>query len=882
MKYYLEDTEKIFSQLKSSPQGLSRQEAEKRLAEHGPNKLAEAKKPSLLSRFIKQLMDPMIIILLAAALISGITSAYAHESFADVFIILFVVIINAVLGVYQESKAEAAIEALQKMAAATSKVLRDGQVTQVPSSELVPGDVVLLEAGDAVPADGRIIECASLKIEEAALTGESVPVNKLIQALNLENGQKDVPLGDRKNMVYMGSTVVYGRGRALIVDTGMQTEMGKIADAITKAEDQATPLQLKLAQLSKVLSYLVIGICIFIFLFSLIRSGDFSGAMILDTFMVAVSLAVAAIPEGLAAVVTIVLSIGVTNMSRRNAVIRRLTAVETLGCTEVICSDKTGTLTQNKMTVVEHAGADERLLAQAMALCSDAQLGADGQAVGEPTECALVNYAAKLGLNKTELQNRMPRQGEAPFDSQRKMMSTLHTSEEGLIQFTKGAPDEVLKLCTHILTEEGVQPLTDGLREQVLSQNKAMADRALRVLGAAQRRWDAPPSDTEPSTLEQDMTFIGLTGMIDPVRPEVKAAISQCKQAGIRPIMITGDHRDTAVAIAMELGIITDPSQAITGAELDHISDKEFEKKITQYAVYARVQPEHKVRIVNAWKARGKITAMTGDGVNDAPSIKSADIGVGMGITGTDVTKNVADMVLADDNFATIVVAVEEGRRIYDNIRKAIQFLLASNLSEVLSIFAATVMGFTILKPVHILWINLITDCFPALALGMEKGEKDLMQRQPRSSKEGIFSGGLGAGVTYQGLLISLVTLAAYFIGHYMEAGVWEIAPSADGITMAFLTMSMAEIFHSFNMRSQHGSIFSMKSHNLYLYGAMVLSLLLTTAVISIPWLSSLFEFEHISLAEYGVAMLLAFSVIPVVELIKWIQRTVHRRKETA
>lgn len=880
MKYYLEDTEKIFSQLKSSPQGLSRQEAEKRLAEHGPNKLAEAKKPSLLSRFVKQLMDPMIIILLAAALISGITSAYAHESFADVFIILFVVIINAVLGVYQESKAEAAIEALQKMAAATSKVLRDGQVTQVPSSELVPGDVVLLEAGDAVPADGRIIECASLKIEEAALTGESVPVNKLIQALNLENGQKDVPLGDRKNMVYMGSTVVYGRGQAVIVDTGMQTEMGKIADAITKAEDQATPLQLKLAQLSKVLSFLVIGICIFIFLFSLIRSGDFSGAMILDTFMVAVSLAVAAIPEGLAAVVTIVLSIGVTNMSRRNAVIRRLTAVETLGCTEVICSDKTGTLTQNKMTVVEHAGSDERLLAQAMALCSDAQLGADGQAVGEPTECALVNYAAKLGLNKTELQNRMPRQGEAPFDSQRKMMSTLHAAEAGLVQYTKGAPDEVLKLCTHILTEEGIQPMTDGLRDQVLAQNKAMADRALRVLGAAQRQWDAMPSDTEPATLEQDMTFIGLVGMIDPVRPEVKAAITQCKQAGIRPIMITGDHRDTAVAIAMELGIISDPSQAITGAELDHISDKEFEKKITQYSVYARVQPEHKVRIVNAWKARGKITAMTGDGVNDAPSIKSADIGVGMGITGTDVTKNVADMVLADDNFATIVVAVEEGRRIYDNIRKAIQFLLASNLSEVLSIFAATVMGFTILKPVHILWINLITDCFPALALGMEKGEKDLMQRQPRSSKEGIFSGGLGSGVAYQGLLISLVTLAAYFIGHYMEAGVWEIAPSADGITMAFLTMSMAEIFHSFNMRSQHGSIFSMKSHNLYLYGAMILSLLLTTAVISIPWLSSLFEFEHISLAEYGVAMLLAFSVIPVVELVKWIQRTVHRHKE--
>ena len=809
MKFYLEQTPAVLQEVDSNPEGLSEQQALERLATQGKNKLQEAKKPSLVQRFMQQLKDPMIIILLAASLISGVTSAYAHESFADVFIILIVVVINAVLGVYQQNKAEAAIEALQQMAASTSKVLRDGQMTLVKSEDLVAGDVILLEAGDAVPADARVIECANMKIEEAALTGESVPVNKIVELLSL-NGQRDVSLGDRKNMVYMGSTVVYGRGRAVVTATGMNTEVGKIADAITKAEDQATPLQIKLSQLSKMLSLLVIGICVFIFAFSLIRGGDLSSATIVDTFMVAVSLAVAAIPEGLAAVVTIVLSIGVTTMSKRNAIIRRLTAVETLGCTEVICSDKTGTLTQNKMTVVDDFGDDPKLLAQAMALCSDAQLSSDGQAVGEPTECALVNYAFSLDISKNELQQAFPRVGEAPFDSMRKMMTTLHTGpENSYVQYTKGAPDEVLKRCSYVWKKDGIVPITQEIRDQILAENQRMASKALRVLCAAARSWEALPESFEPETLETNLTFVGLTGMIDPIRPEVLAAIDQCKAAGIRPIMITGDHRDTAVAIALDLGIITDPSQAITGADLDALDDKALAKSISHYSVYARVQPEHKVRIVNAWKARGKITAMTGDGVNDAPSIKSADIGVGMGITGTDVTKNVADMVLADDNFATIVVAVEEGRRIYDNIRKCIQFLLASNLSEVLSIFIATLMGFILLKPVHILWINLITDCFPALALGMEKGENNLMRRKPRSSKEGIFSGGLGTGVVYQGALITLITLGAYFIGHYMETGLWEITTSGHGMTMAFLTMSMAEIFHSFNMRSQRGSIFT-------------------------------------------------------------------------
>ncbi len=872
MKFYLEDLTKTFEALKSTPQGLSNAEAAKRLAEHGPNKLAEGKKVSLIRRFLQQLADPMTIILLAAALVSGITAAYAGESFADVFIILIVVVINAVLGVYQESKAEKAIEALQQMTAATSKVMRDGKLCHVKSEELVPGDVILLEAGDAVPADARIFESASMKVEEAALTGESVPVNKFIDTLTgRENG--DVSLGDRKNMVYMGSTVVYGRGQAVVAGTGMQTEMGKIADALTQARDEQTPLQKKLAQLSKILSFVVIGICIFIFAFSLIRSGNFSGASVLDTFMVAVSLAVAAIPEGLAAVVTIVLSMGVTNMSRRNAVIRKLTAVETLGCAQIICSDKTGTLTQNRMTVVDHFGEDEALLARAMALCSDAELDEKDVAVGEPTECALVQYACKLGLKKGDLKNQLPRVGEAPFDSMRKMMSTVHKTGGKFIQYTKGAPDEVLKRCTHMLKGGQVVEMTEALRGEILSANKAMADKALRVLAAAQREYDQMPQDTSPEALEADLTFIGLTGMIDPVRPEVVDAIKECRAAGIRPIMITGDHKDTAVAIAMELGIITDPSQAITGAQLDEISDEDFDRKVEEYSVYARVQPEHKVRIVNAWKKKGKITAMTGDGVNDAPSIKSADIGVGMGITGTDVTKNVADMVLADDNFATIVSAVEEGRRIYDNIRKAIQFLLASNLSEVLSIFIATLLGFTILKPVHILWINLITDCFPALALGTEKGEADLMKRPPRPSTDGIFAGGLGIEVAYQGVLVTLVTLAAYFIGHFMEAGVWEITNSPDGMTMAFLTMSMAEIFHSYNMRSQHGSIFTLKHHNFFLLGAMVISLILTTGVIYIPFLARAFEFETISLAEYAVAMGLAVLVIPIVEGVKFIRR---------
>ena len=874
---YLQSAEEVLCSQGSQRGGLTSQEAAARLEKHGPNRLQEAKKITNLQRFLQQLKDPMLLILMAAAAVSAVTSILSGEKLTEVIIILAVVLLNAVLGVVQESKAEAAIEALQTMTAATSKVLRDGKIVVLHSADLVPGDVVLLEAGDAVPADGRLLESASLKIEEAALTGESVPVNKTAETISAEG---DVPLGDRKNMCYMGSTVVYGRGSAVITATGMDTEMGKIAGVLARTEQEETPLQRKLTQLGKTLSYLVLAICIFIFVFDLLVEGDYSLEAILKTFMVAVSLAVAAIPEGLATVVTVVLSIGVTNMSKRGAVIRRLTAVETLGCTQVICSDKTGTLTQNKMTVVDHTGP-QRLLATAMALCSDAAWTEEG-AQGEPTEAALVNFAAETGLKKPLLEEQQPRVAEAPFDSSRKMMSTVHQIDGGFVQYTKGAPDEVLRLCTCYIESGEMRPMTEEKRRAILLENKAMADRALRVLAAAQRSWgDKLPEDISPETLEQDLCFIGLAGMIDPVRPEVKDAIHQCRKAGIRPVMITGDHKDTAVAIAKELDILDSADQAITGSALNDLTDEELAEAVPRYSVYARVQPEHKVRIVSAWKKRGAITAMTGDGVNDAPSIKTADIGVGMGITGTDVTKNVADMVLSDDNFATIVGAVGEGRRIYDNIRKTIQFLLASNMSEVLGVFTATLLGFTLLGPVHLLFINLITDCFPALALGLEKAEPDVMDRPPRDSHDGIFAGGLGLDILYQGVLITVITLASYIIGHCVEVGYFEMPSgvSPHGMTMAFLTMSMCEIFHSFNMRFQRRSIFSGHSHNKVLWAAMLGSLLITTLVLEVGPIADAFGFTPVGWAEYGIALALAVLVIPVVELVKFFQRRAAKKK---
>ena len=880
MEYYRQSSADTLHALDSTPDGLTQAQADERLARDGHNVLAEPPKPSVVKRFFAQLADPMILVLLAAALVSAVTSAYAHESFADVIIILLVVIINAVLGVYQESKAEQAIAALKELSAAHSRVLRGGKIVTVPSETLVVGDVLVLEAGDAVPADARVIESASLRAEEAALTGESVPVSKSADALTADG---EIGLGDRSNMLYLGSSIVYGRGRAVVTETGMQTQMGHIADALTQTKENKTPLQLRLSQLSRILTWLVLGICAIVFAVGVLRAGSISGRVVLDTFLIAVSLAVAAIPEGLAAVVTIVLSIGVTNMSRRSAVIRRLTAVETLGCAQVICSDKTGTLTQNRMTVTECAGRDEHLLATAMALCVDAVYDPDTDTVtGEPTEAALVRWAVAQGLSPSVLRAQYPRVAEAPFDSERKMMSTLHTDGSSVVQYTKGAPDVLLPLCDQIWINGRAEPMTDAHRAEIAARNRDMTGRALRVLAAGMRTYDALPGDTSPAALEQHLCFLGLAGMIDPVRPEVVDAIRACRSAGIRPIMITGDHVDTATAIAKELGLLAPGDEAVTGTELSAMDDDTFRRRLQHISVYARVQPEHKTRIVKAWRDAGFVTAMTGDGVNDAPSIRAADIGIGMGITGTDVTKNVADMVLADDNFATIVGAVEEGRRIYDNIRRAVKFLLGSNMSEVLSIFTATMLGFTILEPVHLLWINLLTDCFPALALGMERAEPDIMSRPPRSARESIFAHGVGFDCVYQGVMCAVLTLAAFFIGHYMEYGVWTVTNSPDGTTMAFLTLSMAEIFHSFNMRAHRASLFTLRTPNWALVGAAAASLALTTLCIYVPFLANAFDFTPISAAEYAVAMGLAFLVLPIVEGVKCVQRAAAKRRARA
>ena len=899
MKEYLSTTDAVLSELSSTASGLSSAEAESRLNRNGKNKLKEPEKEGFLKKFIGSFADPMILMLLAAALIQAIVTIVetVHSGseagigdFADVLVILVVVIINTIMSLVQESKAEAAMEALMQMTAATSKVLRNGEVTVIKSEDVVVGDIIVLEAGDAVPADCRVLESYSMKVEEAALTGESVPVTKVIDVLMCRDSQSgDIPLGDRKNMLYSGSTVVYGRGRAVVCAVGMDTEMGKIADALTQAEKEQTPLQKKMAELSQFLTKLVIGICIIVFAVGLIETlclsdKPFSIALLgessLNTFIAAIALAVAAIPEGLPAVVTIILSIGVTAMSKRQALIRKLTAVETLGCTQIICSDKTGTLTQNKMTVTDHYGTDELLLAKGMALCTDAEIDASGKVTGEPTEAALVSYAYSLGMSKLTLSAENQRIGEAPFDSCRKMMSTVHTTADGITQFTKGAPDEILKKCTFILSNGKTIPLDDAARADILAVNKRMADQALRVLALAIRTYPSIPADCSAEALECELTFVGLVGMIDPVRPEVKAAIDECRSAGITPVMITGDHKDTAVAIGKELGIIQDASQAIVGSELDRYSDEELADIVPKYSVYARVQPEHKTRIVKAWKARGMVTAMTGDGVNDAPSIKASDIGIGMGITGTDVTKGVADMVLADDNFATIVNAVEEGRKIYDNVCKVLQFQLSTNMSEVIIMFVASILHFDLLEPVHLLWINMVTDSLPGLALGMEKAEGDVMKRKPRATTDGIFSHGAGFDMIWQGIYLAVIELAAYFIGFRLENGslagsVFSNTVCVNAMAMAFLTVNFSEMFCAINMRSRTGSLFTMHSINWWLVGSFFVTTGLTLAAIYVPGLSTVFGIEPgtFQLNELLISFGLALSTIPVFELGKMLRR---------
>ena len=866
MKYYLKDIPTTLKELKTKTSGLSFVEAEKRLKENGLNELKETPKKSLFQSFIEQLTNPMIVVLIIAAVVSiaiGFFSEDSYHDYIEASIILIVVMVNSILGVFQESKAERAIEALKKMNAATAKVRRENRVLTIPAKEIVIGDIILLEAGDIIPADMRLTVSASLQIEEATLTGESIPVEKQIEVLKEEKDRK-ISLGDRINMAYLGSTVIYGRGEGIACACGMESEMGKIADMMQNVQEGETPLQKRLEVLSKNLSIIVLVICAIIFVASLLTTSENETSYI-ESFLIAISLAVAAIPEGLAAVVTIILSLGVTNMAKKGAIIRKLSAVETLGNAQVICSDKTGTLTQNKMSVIEYYGDLDELI-KALVLCNDSKISFEGDIIGDPTENALIDFALSQGINANDLNKEYPRVNEVPFDSKRKMMTTINKTKKGFVQYTKGALDEVLNISTHTLVKGKVVKLDNKQKDTILKNNFQQTKKGLRVLACSYKILDILPKESKSKELEQDMIFIGLVAMSDPIRLEVFQAVNSCKSAGIKVVMITGDHLDTAVTIATELGLIKDKQEAMTGQELDLLNDSEFSECFENIFVYARVQPDHKVRIVNMWKENGFVTAMTGDGANDAPAIKLGDIGVGMGITGTDVTKNVADMVLVDDNFATIVSAVEEGRRIYDNIKKTIQFLLSSNTSEVIAVFLASLSGFILFKPVHLLFINLITDSVPAIALGVEAAQPDIMSRPPIDKKDGIFSKGVIFDVIYQGLLISLLTLTAYFIidiNHNHEYA----------MTAAFLTMSMCEIFHAYNMRSQKQSIFTLKTHNLILWGAMIISFLLSVLIIYVPVLANAFSLKPLAIKEVLFSMFLAFSIIPLVEIIKFLQR---------
>lgn len=869
------DEKTALENLNSKSDGITSQEAVKRIGIYGKNELKEGKKKTVFEMFFEQFKNVMVIILLVAAVIAGVT----HD-ITDSIIILAVVIINAVLGVLQESKAEKALAALKKMSSPYAKVKRNGNVEQIKSEELVPGDIVLLEAGDYVPADMRLLQSASLKIEEAPLTGESVPVEKITAKID----KPDVVIGDRKNMAHSGSSVTYGRGTRVVTATGMNTEVGKIATHIESNDTQQTPLQRKLGEMTKYLTIGIIAVSIVIFL-----TGILQGRNYLEMMLTAISLAVAAIPEGLPAVITIVLAMGVQKMSKRNAIIRKLSAVETLGSTEIICSDKTGTLTQNKMTVKEvYLDGETRnaedlseesnsmaIFVHSLVLCNDSKVshndGTSIRFIGDPTETALASFASSKGFQKDQLDELIPRRSEIPFDSERKLMTTINELNEKLRVLTKGAPDVLLDRCSKILIEGKVEALTRKHKDNIKNANTGMANKALRVLGVAYKDIDEIPQQLDSQSVENDLVFVGLVGMIDPPRPEAREAVRICSEAGIRPIMITGDHRDTAAAIAKELNIIKDESEVITGSELNAISDEDFELQVVKYSVYARVSPEHKVKIVNAWKKRGKIVAMTGDGVNDAPALKAADIGIGMGITGTDVAKGVSNMVLSDDNFATIVFAVEEGRKIYSNIRKTIQFLLSSNLGEVVTLFIGTMLNWTVLLPIHILWVNLVTDTLPALALGVENAEKDIMKQKPRRSTSSFFAEGIGISILYQGILKGLITLVAYYIGIRLYSQ--EIA-----ITMAFATLGLIQLTHSLNVRSNKKSLFRLGLFsNLYLVGAIAIAAILQLIVIIVPYFNSIFKVKQLNLEQWLIVITAALVIIPVVEVVKLVMNKTTR-----
>lgn len=872
--------------------GLSSKKVEENRAKYGLNELKEKKKESLLQKFIDQFKDFSIIVLIIAAIVSGVVGVMQGEGFTDTIIILIVVLLNAVIGVAQESKAEKSLEALKKLSAHAAKVIRDGKETAIPARELVPGDLVIIETGDYISADLRVIEAVNLKAQEASLTGESVPVEKRTDAIQAT----EVGVGDRKNMLFSSSLITYGRGKAIVVKTGMSTEVGKIADMINKTEDQETPLQKKLNSLGKTLGIAALTICAVIFVIGLLQ-----GKEIINMFMTAVSLAVAVIPEGLVAVSTIVLAIGVQKMVKKNAIVKKLPAVETLGSSTVICSDKTGTLTQNKMTVekifcndvtadIEKAETNEdfRKLIYDCMLCNDSRVLENGEIAGDPTETALVDLALKLDY-PVSIMRENPRVAEVPFDSNRKLMSTVNGKDGKYIVYTKGGLDEILRKCDSYLYKGSVRHNLSDYAEWIRTNNEHMANEALRVLAFAYKEIDHVPSKYEMENLESGLTFIGMVGMIDPPREEAKKAVEKCKHAGIKTVMITGDHKATAVAIAKKIGILENDNEALTGLELDKISDEQLAKDVRKYSVYARVSPEHKVRIVKAWQKNGEIVAMTGDGVNDSPALKTADIGCAMGKVGTEVAKEAADVILTDDNFATIVSAVEEGRRIYDNIIKVIQFLLSCNVGEVIVLLLATLFAPTIgrvfgiydismiqvLLPIHILWINLVTDTFPALALAFDPANKDIMDRKPVKKDEGIFTKGRTFRIVYQGFMIGLLTLAAYLIGiGSTKTAIGNLTLEETkievGQTMAFTVLAFSELIHVFNIRDNKNSIFKtgILGNNILIY-AVVISALLMGVILVIPQLREIFSIPILPVGNIIETVLLIIAPVIIVELMK-------------
>lgn len=889
MKYYNIETKEILESLNTTENGLNADEAKNRLLKNGPNKLKETKKKGILSKFISQFKDLMLIILIISAILSALVSVKTGESFTDTIVILFVVVLNAILGVIQESKAEKAIEALKDMSLPYIKVKRDGKVQSIKTEEIVVGDIVLVEAGDSIPADMRILHNHSLRVEEAALTGESVPVDKQDAVIP---GDKEISLGDRTNMLYSGSSVVYGRAEAIVVATGMDTELGKIAEAISNQKVEITPLQKKINELSKVLTVIVIVIAVLMFFIGMLE-----GNPILEVFMLAISLAVAAIPEGLSAVITITLAMGVQKMAKEKAIVRKLSAVEALGSTEVICSDKTGTLTQNKMTLrkiyvdmnlvdVENVNnideitnengivkEDFNMLANISILCNDTTFGEDKGAkvlLGDPTETCLVDFGKKVGFDKEEMEKQHPRMDELPFDSTRKMMTTVNEFEDKYVILTKGAVESILDKSNKILLNGKVEEVTSELKEQILAENLSMAKDALRVLACAYRITEKKEIIDKS---EEDLIFVGLVGMIDPPRKEAKRAVEKCFNAGMIPVMITGDNIDTAMAIAKELGILKEGNKAITGLELDKLSDEELYSQVEDIRVYARVSPENKIRIVKAWKKRGKIVAMTGDGVNDAPALKGADIGIGMGITGTEVSKSVSSMVLADDNFATIVVAVKEGRRIYNNIQNVIAYLLASNLAEVLIIFIATLFNKVLLLPIQILWINLVTDTIPAIALGFEREERNIMKQKPRNSKESLFTPFLMARIIVPGVLKAIIIFVLYFVLENMYDA--TIASGA-----VFVTLSIIELLFAFICRSDRKSVFKigLLTNKLMLL-CMLGAILLQVAIVTIPVLSSWLRVPQMPLGVHIAVIFIAIFTAILFEFVKIILAKVFNKE---